>query len=184
MQQWEDEMTARLSGKKIPPKYWDFPELERGGIHKHCAYCVDINCAKTLNIESLFTEFDVASSCGMTLCKWNCGAKYHSCKSSEHLLICPTYEEPDEFDWILRGVTEDFQDHKIESNRVKTSRKKKAIGNQQVIEYKSKCIGDLFLGPGRPANQISLKRKQEAAPRPPKLSLKENEKCTMNGIEY
>ena len=50
MQQWQDELTLSLLGQKIPPKYWDFPELEKGNIHKHCAYCVDMSCSKTLNI--------------------------------------------------------------------------------------------------------------------------------------
>jgi hypothetical protein len=182
MQQWEDEMSARLSGQKIPPKYWEFPELEKGSIHQHCGYCVDINCLKTLNVESLFTESDFASSCGMTLCKWNCGAKYHTCKSSEHLIICPTYEEPDEFDWILRGVTDDFQNHSIGNFLIKTSRKKKAMEKQQVLAYKSKCIGDLWLGPEKLSNPSNLKRKQHVVPTPPKLVLKDNQNVTLNGM--
>ena len=44
MQQWQEEMNLRFSGKKVPPKYWEYPELEKGNIHKHCAYCIDIHC--------------------------------------------------------------------------------------------------------------------------------------------
>jgi hypothetical protein len=27
-------------------RYWEYEELEKGNIHKHCAYCVDNNCDK------------------------------------------------------------------------------------------------------------------------------------------
>ena len=56
MQQWQEEMNIRLSGKKVPPKYWEYPEFEKGNIHKHCAYCIDLNCPKTLDLEFLFTN--------------------------------------------------------------------------------------------------------------------------------
>ena len=60
MQQWQEEMNLRFSGKKVPPKYWEYPELEKGNIHKHCAYCIDIHCPKTLNLDSLFMRSQVS----------------------------------------------------------------------------------------------------------------------------
>ena len=29
MQQWQEDLDLRLKGKKIPPKYWEYPELEK-----------------------------------------------------------------------------------------------------------------------------------------------------------
>ena len=48
----QEDLKLRLKkGQKIPPKYWEFPELEKGNIHPHCAYCIDIHCKYThLNI--------------------------------------------------------------------------------------------------------------------------------------
>ena len=40
MKQWEDDLNKRLKGKEIPKRYWEFPELEKGNIHQHCAHCV------------------------------------------------------------------------------------------------------------------------------------------------
>ena len=34
-----------------------------------------------------------------------CGARFHNCKSSEHLMICPKYEVPDEYEWMFRGMS-------------------------------------------------------------------------------
>ena len=178
MQQWQEQTRQRLSGKKILPKYWEFPEQEKGNIHKHCAYCIDINCAKTLNIDFLFTEYDVDSSCGVISCSWNCGAKYHACKSTEHLMICRTYEEPDEFDWIIRGVSNDF-----ESIKIKTGRQKKAAlaKQQQVMETKSKCIGDLLMGPERLIKKTSLAQEDKVVPDPP-LVLLDDTSVTINKL--
>ena len=53
MQAWQEDLDKRLKGKKIPPKYWEFPELEKGSIHGHCAYCFDIDCDRTLNIGAM-----------------------------------------------------------------------------------------------------------------------------------
>ena len=46
MRAWQDDLDERLKGKERPPHYWEFPDLERGNLHKHCAYCVDINCPR------------------------------------------------------------------------------------------------------------------------------------------
>jgi hypothetical protein len=27
-------------------RYWEYEELEKGNIHKHCAYCVDSHCER------------------------------------------------------------------------------------------------------------------------------------------
>ncbi len=29
-------------------RYWEYEELEKGNIHKHCAYCVDSHCERYL----------------------------------------------------------------------------------------------------------------------------------------
>jgi hypothetical protein len=56
MQRWQKDLDARLKGKEIPPRYWEFPELERGGIHKHCAYCYDLDCKKANDFFSTYDE--------------------------------------------------------------------------------------------------------------------------------
>ncbi len=34
-----------------------------------------------------------------------CGAKYHNCKSSEHLFVCPNYDMvPDDYSCMFRGM--------------------------------------------------------------------------------
>ena len=183
MQQWQEEMNIRLSGKKVPPKYWEYPEFEKGNIHKHCAYCIDLNCPKTLDLESLFTNenendneeedgTDEYVSCGMSMCPWGCGAKYHSCKLTEHLLICLAYEEPGEFDWIARGVSSDqFRNSQIKKDQA--FGRKKNNKEQKAVELKSKSIGDLYLGPGRPANETLKEKLRKILPNPPKTLLKD-----------
>ena len=47
MKQWQDDLDARIGDKALPPKYEDYPELEKGNVHKHCAYCFDIHCDRT-----------------------------------------------------------------------------------------------------------------------------------------
>ena len=51
----------------------------------------------------------------------------------------------------------------------------------QVVESKSKSIGDLFLGPGKPANETSKERLKLAQPVPPK-TLQKVQKVTQNTI--
>ena len=74
MEIWQDELDDRLKGKVIPPKYWEYPELEKGGHHKHCSYCVDLTC------KSSFAN----DACGIIECRYGCGVHFHACKSSEH----------------------------------------------------------------------------------------------------
>ena len=75
MIKWQEELDERLKDKVIPPKYWEYPELEKGNIHKHCVYCVSLDC-QTIEFED--------DACGIIDCRNGCGVKYHSCKSSEH----------------------------------------------------------------------------------------------------
>lgn len=74
MEIWQEELDDRLKGKVIPPKYWEHPELEKGGHHKHCSNCIDLTC------KSSFAN----NACGIIECRYRCGAKFHACKSGEH----------------------------------------------------------------------------------------------------
>ena len=148
MQAWQDDLDKRLKGKKIPPKYWEFPELEKGSIHGHCAYCVDINCERHLNIGD-----DVEESCGLTECRFGCGAIFHVCKSSEHHIICQKYEESDMFEWMYNGMSlNDRKSGKAKEILQACQKKKKKIEKVKKPEPK-KSIGDLFFGPGEPATK-------------------------------
>ena len=148
MQLWQEDLDKRLKGKKIPPKYWEFPELEKGSIHGHCAYCVDINCERHLNIGD-----DVEESCGLTECRFGCGAIFHVCKSSEHHIICQKYEESDMFEWMYNGMSlNDRKSGKAKEILQACQKKKKKIEKVKKPEPK-KSIGDLFFGPGEPATK-------------------------------
>lgn len=148
VEQWEADLDARLKGRPIPPKYWEFPQLERGNIHKHCAYCVNLACPRKLG-------FGQDNSCALTSCRWKCGAVLHACKASEHMIICPAYAEPDEFDWMLRGVTN------LDTRRSDRVGQK---NQNQVQNAKLKVHEDFFIGPGEPA--VKSKKKP---PDPPTL---------------
>ena len=65
MQRWQEDLDARLKGKKIPPKYWEFPEMEKGNLHKHCAHCVDVNCVRSLEN---FTDYE-DMCCHIVFCR-------------------------------------------------------------------------------------------------------------------
>lgn len=65
IQRWQDDLDARLKGKKIPPKYWEFPELEKGNIHKHCAHCYTVNCKKQNDFFSSYDEI----ACNIIECR-------------------------------------------------------------------------------------------------------------------
>ena len=130
LKQWEEDFDCRLKTKNYQkiPKYWEFPELEKGNIHKHCSSCFDLKCLKKESKEG---------ACNIIQCRWKCGASFHSCKSSEHKLICPKYEDEDEFGWMMRGVTN------------LDIRMKKKSG---VVIAQLKPLDDLFKGgPGEPA---------------------------------
>ena len=157
MQAWQDDLDNRLKGKKIPPKYWEFPELEKGSIHGHCAYCFDMNCDRTLNIG----EPDEDEACGMTDCRFGCGAILHVCKSSEHYLICPKYEESDIFEWMYNGMSlSDRKSGKAKEILQACQKKKKKLEKAKKPEPK-KSIGDLFFGPGEPATKLTFHKANE-----------------------
>lgn len=172
MQQWQEDLDVRLKGKKIPPKYWEFPELEKGNVHGHCAYCFNINCDRTLNIG----EPGMDESCGITECKFECGAIFHACKSSEHHIICPKYEEADAYDWMYKGMSGDSTLLKRAEGvfRARQQKKLKKEGKIKKIERK-KSIGDLFFGPGDPASKLTYhKVNGKRVPNAPDLPKKKN----------
>jgi len=121
---WQEDVdnAIRRTGQPIPKKYWEYPELERGNIHDHCAYCFDINCEK----EFMLTPND-ESCCAVHSCSFGCGAKFHLCKSFEHKMICPMFEEESDFDWMNRNrlIKEGISDDKLaELKRTKKKKKK------------------------------------------------------------
>lgn len=164
---WEDDLKDRLKGKEIPPKYWEFPEIEKGNLHKHCAYCQSLTCTKKsdmlllkLHDAAAALEQEEVPACPMISCRWKCGAVYHSCKSNEHSYICPTYIEPDEYEWMLRGVNNlDFRS-RIDAGD-KTSKTSKKF---QVLKESN----DFFQGPGEPA-LTPLKKNSKGVPEPPPM---------------
>ena len=87
MQQWKDGLEDRLKGKEKPPQYWEFPELEKGNVHKHCSKCMLIDCGKDFDWANPGKPEDKA--CPVVKCKWQCGVVFHSCKLFEHQMICP-----------------------------------------------------------------------------------------------
>ena len=165
MQKWQEELDFRLKGKKIPPKYWEFSELEKGNLHTHCAHCLDVDCKRTLNLG----DPNMDDACGLIDCRFGCGAKYHACKSSEHYMICARYEETDDFEWMLQG-SKSMQSSSF-GKRIMERKKKKKL-EQNVKPGPKESIGDLFVGPGEPATMPSFnktnKNQVPAAPEPPK----------------
>ena len=155
---WKEDVDNAIArtGKAVPKRYWEYPELERGNIHKHCAYCVDINCQKKTKYQMVMADEDCDEddddSCQMTVCPWKCGASYHHCKAFEHKMICPLYEEEGEFDWMHRdGI-------KI----VKKSKK--------VKEAPLKPFPDLLVGPTLcPPKPLSRRIPPPPPPPPPNL---------------
>ena len=157
MKQWEEDLNQRLKGKKIPPKYWEFPEMEKGNIHKHCAYCLDLKCKRKFEFvdnSELLDGLNSNEACAVISCKWECGVSYHSCKASEHSLICPKYEEPDEYEWMTRGM-----------NNVRREDKK---NKNDASQPKLKENLDFFQGPGEPA--FTPVKDSKGIPKPPALN--------------
>ena len=105
---WKDDVDQAIlrTGQPVPKRYWEFPELERGNIHKHCAYCFSSKCTKRNNLLSVDDDFPDqeiwTQCCQVVNCPWECGAIYHHCKAFEHKMICPLYVEEGEFDWMQR----------------------------------------------------------------------------------
>ena len=165
MQKWQEEVDFRLKGKKIPPKYWEFSELEKGNLHTHCAHCFDVDCKRTLSLG----DPNMDDACGLIDCRFGCGAKYHACKSSEHNIICGRYEETDDFEWMLQG-SKAMQSSSF-GQRIMERKKKKKL--EKIVKLGPKeSIGDLFVGPGEPATIPSVnktnKNQVPTAPEMPK----------------
>jgi len=102
---WQEDVDQAIlrTGQPVPKRYWEFPELERGNIHKHCAHCHITTCTKrSYNLCSDGEDDDWAQSCSVVTCPSHCGAIYHHCKAFEHKMICPLFEEEGEFDWMLK----------------------------------------------------------------------------------
>lgn len=106
---WQDDVDQAIlrTGQPKPKRYWEFPELERGNIHKHCANCHIIGCTKKNSILSNDDDYSDddevwTQCCSIVNCPSECGAVYHHCKAFEHRMICPLFEEEGEFDWMTR----------------------------------------------------------------------------------
>ena len=141
MKKWEDDLEERLKGKERPPHYWEHPELEKGGIHEHCAYCFRIDCER---------EFGLAErdrSCRVSDCRHGCGQFLHHCKMFEHQMICPEYEEPDEYAWMYRGV----------EGEARMASKSKAQRRQEKDHQTVREVESLLVGPGFPAASMKAK---------------------------
>ena len=171
MQQWHDDLENRLKGKDIPPKYWEYPELEKGNIHaQHCSSCFNLNCENSAS----------AISCSMVKCKFGCGARYHACKTSEHYIICPTGTIADDYNKMYQGVSGEqrrcsaanFQPvswwsdmYFSDSFRKATEMKKnKKEGTSRDVQKKRfNTIGD----PNEPASFKQCSKARGGIPRPP-----------------
>jgi len=99
---WQDDVDKAIqrTGQPVPKKYWEYPDLERGNVHQHCAYCYDMNCNKKEQYLRDEGEEEQLPCCSLTSCSSGCGAEFHVCKGFEHKMICPLYEEESEFDWM------------------------------------------------------------------------------------
>lgn len=154
MKQWKDDLDERLKGKERPPRYWEFPELEKGGVHKHCAHCVTLDCGDSAT--------NVNNACDTVPCRWRCGSRLHSCKLFEHQMICPLYQEPDDFAWMYRGM------------EAAAARAKQTAKVANAVKKKAEALKpseDLFVGPGEPAHRRVRRSKSGGAlvPVPPPM---------------
>ena len=165
MKEWQDDLEERLKGKERPPHYWEHPELEKGGIHEHCAYCFKIDCKREFGLE----ERD--RSCRVSDCRHGCGQYLHHCKMFEHQMVCPEYEEPDEYAWMYRGV-ESYTRAATKAQR----RLKKNNPNLKEVE-------SLLVGPGFPAASMKAKQtlvKGSLVPAPPPIPESVLRVCRLN----
>ena len=175
MQIWQDDLTNRLKGREIPPKYWEYPELEKGNIHpQHCSSCVYLNCDAINN----------AVHCSMVTCKSGCGAKYHACKTSEHLIICSIGQVEDDYTKMYQGVSGEqrrcsgvnqhpttywsdtyFSDSFRKSNEKKKSKNDDNSKNNQRRHFST--IGDWFVGPNETTSLQHDTKERNSIPDPP-----------------
>ena len=84
----------------------------------------------------------------MVECQWKCGASYHHCKTFEHKMICPLFEEEGEFDWMHR-------------DGIKLKKKIKKAPPPL------KCFPDLLTGPSVAPVTSSLVSRGRVPPPPP-----------------
>ncbi len=155
MQQWQEDLDERLKGRDIPPRYWEHPELEKGGIHKHCAYCYEAGCEKTFDLSD-------DRGCHVVDCRHKCGRALHLCKLFEHQMICPNYEETDDYAWMYRGMDSATNRERIVKAKQRKEREKQAL----------KPAESLFVGPGFPAASMKAKKtrvKNYFVPAPPPM---------------
>ncbi len=151
MRQWQQDLDDRIKDHKRPPKYWDFPELEKGNVHKHCAYCLRGDCARVY--DSADPPEDRA--CSVVHCRWGCGARMHQCKLFEHKIICPLYEEEDEFAWMRKGL-------KREAQRI-ASKKAAALSTSSKLEDCGNASSD------KPSTETSRRAAKATIPVPPPM---------------
>lgn len=186
MREWQNDLNERLKGREIPPKYWEFPELEKGNIHKnHCAYCIDIYCDQTRN-DSNKSKLNLSTNCAMTSCKYGCGARYHVCKTSEHLLICTIGDVENEYNKMYQGVSGEqrrssgaslssasfWSDKYFSDSFNKTNEKRKSLKRTENISKlfapkHFQTIGDWLEGPKERANTNINSKMKTNPPEPP-----------------
>jgi len=133
------------TGQPVPKKYWEYPDLERGNVHLHCAYCYNTECNKKEMYlrDEVDMRDDKLPCCSVNPCTWGCGAVHHHCKSFEHKMICPLYEEEDDFGWMIKDIN---------GRNVKKSKKAK-------VEPPLKLFPDLLTGPSvAPPDKTSSSR--------------------------
>ena len=97
---WQEDVDTAIlrTGQPVPKKYWEYPEMEKGEVHLHCAYCYATACPLGYSYSS------DTQACAVIECAWGCGATLHHCKAAEHQIICPSYEKETEFDWMHKGL--------------------------------------------------------------------------------
>ena len=155
---WKEDLDHAIqrTGQPVPRRYWEYPELERGNIHKHCAYCYDVNCdiknrIMTEKCDDFPDDESWTQCCSMMPCPWECGAVYHHCKAFEHKMICPLYEEEGEFDWM---------------NKDKMKMKKEKKPPPVVL----KELPDLLTGPTVCPPSVRRRARPSPPPAPPDLT--------------
>lgn len=80
MQKWQKDLDERIKDHKKVPHYWEYPELEKGNVHKHCAHCQKRDCQRMSDPADPPED----KACNVVECRWKCGAVLHHCKLFEH----------------------------------------------------------------------------------------------------
>lgn len=155
MERWQKDLDDRIGSKEKPPRYWDYPEMEKGNVHKHCAYCVNAKCEKGM-------DFKEERACEVVGCRWNCGVVLHSCKLFEHQMICPLYETEDDFAWMYKGVGGESRKKAFKTKKAKTLLKE---------------VESPLLGPAHPAKTPQRKK---GIPEPPPMPKSVQNACRLD----